>query len=597
MATILQRPIFTLFILCFILSLGLSILGYLNPLHSPMGHDYLPNAISFFVVGLGIASYFFGANQRLDQPLSLKFGMSTMTWQMLAIVLLIQPMLHYIRYPDALVFPVLCLVWVIGASIITSNITSEPEQKRQFLAILAPFVYVMAGTTFIIQLMQVLGYQITWHGWPVTRNNALPDRMDGNFGQANHTSYALLLGMLFAIYQLHTTREKIHQVGLLILLMALSIGIALTKSRAVLIMLVAGNLVYFFGQQLPLPQKVRNSLGIIGFFAFSYWLGGAMLSLVSPEKVSVAGAVARIGSDSQRASLLHRGWLIFQESPIVGVGWNNFAFNGLKYVDTLDSFTFSDNAHMFAVQLGSELGILGLLCLLPVAWVLIKSIHFHHSRESALALAFVVASVIYACFEYPLWYFRYLLLFGVFLALIDQKNYQFPAIPRYVCQLIATFFVSLALISVYYSYTYLDKGYLTYNLGTSVSGGANTSVKVATDKPLFGFKNYAERERAVATNADLYNLNYKLGLFDRVLIAESSPYNLFSYATLLSYAGKTDQALIMYKSACRIQESHDNCEEVAGTLEDMARIDKKTFENAYESYMNWFKARKVYKDQ
>lgn len=583
---------FTFPTLCFILSLGLSIVGYLNPLHSPMGHDYLPNAVSFFLVGLGIASYFF-----TQKNTSLKFSISTISWALLAMLLLIQPYLHYIRYPDALLFPILCLVMVVFASIATSNIAQTIEQKRQFFALLAPFVYVMAGATFGIQIMQVLGYQITWHGWPVTRNNALPDRMDGNFGQANHTSYALLFGILFATYQLHFSRKKAIQAGLLLLIMALSIGIALTKSRAVLIMLVAGTLVYFFGQTLSLVQKFRNSVGIIGFFALSYAIGGAMLSLISPEKVSVAGAVGRIGSDNQRMSLLHRGWLIFQESPIIGAGWNNFAYNGLKYVDTLDSFTFSDNSHMFALQIASELGIIGLLCLLPVAWLLLKSVHFEHSSESALALAFVVASVIYACFEYPLWYFRYLLLFGVCLALIEQKVYHLPRFPIAFSRAVGAVFAVLAVTSVYYSYTYLSRGYLTYSLGASVSGGANTSVLPTTEKPLYGFTNYAERERAVATNADVYNLNYKLGLFDRVLIAESSPYNLFSYATMLSYAGKDDEALTMYKSACRIQESHHNCEEIAGTLEDFARQDKKTFQNEYDSYMNWYKNRDVHKSE
>lgn len=570
----------------FILCIGMSILGYIIPVHSPYGHDFLTNALSFALIAIGCALWVFKQKPQF-------FSISILTWLSLAVVILMQPTLNHIRYPDALIFPVLCLFLVALASTIASNI----QDKTQFLNVLSGFVYVTLIITFAIQVMQVFDYQITWHNWPVTRLAAIDGRMDGNFGQTNHTAYAFVLGICFALYQIHNKPWDIQKFALLGLFGLFVVGIALTKSRANVIMAVAAILVFYFSQAEVLSIKIKKTVAMLVLFFGCYVGGGLALAQLAPYEVSVFGAVSRInegGFYDQRLSLVHRAWLIFQDSPVVGAGWTNYIYAGIPHAEELKWFTFSNDAHMVIFQIASELGILGLLCLLPLILVLFRALHFKHSTISAMALAFVVASILYSFSEYPLWYFRYLVVFAIFIALIEQKQYRFPKLTSSIPRTIAAVCVILASLSVYYSYNYLNSGYLfyQYNLDTKKIG-ADGKVHDNYEIPIFGFTNYGEMNLSSVISVDQSMLSEKLGLFDRILIMDFSQYNVFSYGRLLVYDNQSDKALTMFKTSCLLTSKNVKCENATLALYNLAMEDPDNFVNIYNEYVTWLKSQKI----
>ena len=585
--------------------IGLSILGYLNPLHSPIGHDFLVNVISFIVIGLSIGMVLLNNAHRIRLQ---EFSISVYTWIALTILLCMQPMISVIRYADALIFPVGALILVAIASVLTTNVLNTRMAKRQFINQISVWLYVMLVLNFIVQVMQTLNYNITIGGFPVTRLAALADRMDGNFGQANHTAYAYIFGIGCIIYQMDTYRlatDKLNGVKssqyqpyyqwLRVILLALfAVAISLTKSRAVFLMLVAVVGVYFFSQ-ISRKGTIKKSLiasgSILGVFAISYLVGGMLLAHLAPDKVDATGGMGRLvssGVDSQRMALTHKAIMIIKDYPLTGIGWRNFTVGAIPHVDEMTYVTFSDNSHMVFTQIASELGIVGLLCLIPVLWLLLRSVHTRHSPESAMALAFVIATCIYACFEYPLWYFRFLVVFAIFLAMIEQKNYTFKTENPKLSAILGSVAIVLTFISGYYLYQYWTHKYLFWYAHPMLQ--AENAKK---NKAVFGFLNYADMDLATKIEISPDKLPQKLALFDRVIVDESSVFNLVSYGQLLSFDGKYAKALDTFKTACRLQENKENCDNIGKVLKDSAKSYPKNFQTNYEAYEAWLKAKNL----
>ncbi len=585
--------------------IGLSILGYLNPLHSPIGHDFLVNVISFIVIGLSIGMVLLNNAHRIRLQ---EFSISVYTWIALTILLCMQPMISVIRYADALIFPVGALILVAIASVLTTNVLNTRMAKRQFINQISVWLYVMLVLNFIVQVMQTLNYNITIGGFPVTRLAALADRMDGNFGQANHTAYAYIFGIGCIIYQMDTYRlatDKLNGVKssqyqpyyqwLRVILLALfAVAISLTKSRAVFLMLVAAVGVYFFSQ-ISRKGTIKKSLiasgSILGVFAISYLVGGMLLAHLAPDKVDATGGMGRLvssGVDSQRMALTHKAIMIIKDYPLTGIGWRNFTVGAIPHVDEMTYVTFSDNSHMVFTQIASELGIVGLLCLIPVLWLLLRSVHTRHSPESAMALAFVIATCIYACFEYPLWYFRFLVVFAIFLAMIEQKNYTFKTENPKLSAILGSVAIVLTFISGYYLYQYWTHKYLFWYTHPMLQ-----AENAKNNKAVFGFLNYADMDLATKIEISPDKLPQKLALFDRVIVDESSVFNLVSYGQLLSFDGKYAKALDTFKTACRLQENKENCDNIGKVLKDSTKSYPKNFQTNYEAYQAWLKAKNL----
>ena len=370
---------------------GISIINYLNPFHTQFGYDFFVNSFSFLIIALGLGYYFYLSRIKY-------YSLSIFTWLALSVLIIIQPILNYIKYPDGLIFPSICLILISLMSIASINITN----KKSFLNRLSYFIYIMALTTFCIQLMQIMDMQISYHGWAITLLKSLPDRMDGNFAQANHTGYAFILAICFVLYQFQECHYKKTKILFLGLLIVFSIGISLTKSRAALLMALSS--IFLFNLLQPKTKKYRfiNICLYMSTFIIAYFGGGFLLGILTSEKINALAGVSRIHSQgmfNSRLSMSYRALRIFMDNSLTGVGWNNFSYASIPYAEYLNSYELSINAHMFLMQIASELGVVGLLCLVPATLVILKSLHLRHSPESALSLTFVLASIIYSSLE------------------------------------------------------------------------------------------------------------------------------------------------------------------------------------------------------
>ncbi|ELA07981.1 hypothetical protein MOMA_05456 [Moraxella macacae 0408225] len=592
----------------FAIAVGVAILGYLLPYHSPLGRDFLVNDFSFITVAFGTAVALFTQNHWRGVHLS------AWTWLGFITILLGQLVFLPIAHPDALIFPIICLVLVIFSSSIAYQFTD----KALLLNIVFGFAIVMALTTFIIQIMQIYDYTVFWQNWVIVRNNALPNRLDGNFGQANHAGYGFVLGLCALIYQLHQSFMQDHmqqklanyllcyRIGLVILFALFCAGLAFTQSRAGMLMMIGMIAVYFFVQPMRWRTKFALTATAWLFFALYYlmasWLGNHLLN------AGGLGALGRMaGGQGNRPALNERALMMFGDNPLFGVGWNNYMKASVDYAQFFKWPEIADHSHNFITMILAEMGVVGLLCCLPIAWILLKAVHFRHSAQSAIALAFVLASLLYASVEYPLWYFRYLVIFAIFMTLIETRDSFFvkkafavkttltvkKALQiKHIALLRLSGATSFAMVlaGIFYAYQYLNLGYLNYSRFTTHKNHQFRDDQIDyNNKPLFGFSAYNQRLLAMQVPLNANHLATKKQIFANVLTNDTSQFNLLAYAQLLALENKPNEAMKYIQASCVMVKDISFCDNVDSDLAKLAKKNPQVFANLYQNFVAWRK--------
>ncbi len=577
--------------------LGLAVLCYLLPWHSPLGRDFLVNAIPFIFICLGIAGFVWWQAIR-------QVSLSAITWVLLAALLMLQPLILKIAYPDALIFPCFCLIVVALTTLSASNITDKAGLlNRLFLA-----SFIMAIVTFAIQVMQIFSYQITLGGWVIARGTPNGMRFDANFGQANHAAYGFVLALCGVIYQLHQlfTQDtsvsglpkvavgqyrQYYRFSLMLMFVVFTVGLALTQSRAGLVMMVAAITVYFLAQPLVWRRKLSLAGFGIALFLLYYVVTSWIAGLAAGN--SSLGAVSRMaGGEGNRKAMSERAMMMFHDHPMWGVGWNNYMLASVDYAQHFKWPEIADHSHNFITMILAEMGVVGALCFLPIVWVLIKAIHFRHSSESAIALAFVVASLLYASVEYPLWYFRYLAVFAIFLALIEQK-YLKLTLPKRANQAIAGSMAILIGSAIFYAQTFIRLNYLDYGAFTTHKNHLTQDSQVDYHTRTFGFGAYDGRLVAMKVPVNNYNVDQKLEVFNDVITSDSSQFNLLAKAQLLAYKGDKKTALEQIEAACIMVPDVTDCDNVNTDLGKLADSNPAVFGDLYTQFVQWRKANPV----
>lgn len=575
--------------------LGIAILGYLLPWHSPLGRDFLVNAFSFGFVCLGIAGFVWWQTIR-------QISLSVLTWLLLAGLLCIQPLLLNIAYPDALIFPIVCLIVVGSVGSVASNI----DNKAKLLNWLFLSAFIVGILTFAVQVMQMFNYQIAWKGWIIARGTPNGMRFDANFGQANHTAYGFVLALCGVVYHLHQSfNQKVgvnnpnlpafatnhyrqyYRFGLMLMFVLFTVGLALTQSRAGLLMMVLVMGVYFISQPLAWGKKTALSVFGIAMFLLYYtatsWLAGVISGTAN------LGAVSRMaGGQGNRPALNERAMMMFSDHPIWGVGWNNYMSASVDYAQHFKWPEIADHSHNFVTMILAEMGVVGALCFLPIIWLLVKAVHFRHSAESAIALAFVVASILYASVEYPLWYFRYLAVFAVFLALVEQRYIRLT-LPTFLSKTIAVMMALLVGACGFYSQTYLQRNYLDYNAFITHKNHLTQDSQIDYRPKIFGFGPYEGRLLAMKVPVNNHDVDKKLEIFNDVITADSSQFNLLAKAQLLMYKGDKAEALKQIQAACIMVRDVSDCDNVDTDLEKLADSNPAVFGDLYTEFVQWRK--------
>jgi len=545
-------------ILLFFLSLSF-LYGVLSYQHyNPSSHDFYINSIVFSLCSFGLFIYFFKKN--------IKIYVNSLVWVFLGLIFLVQPLINKIIYVDGLVFPIAETFLVLMLSIAISNI----ENKESFVKKLSVILFVTAILLFLTQISHVLKIM------PIIEIMRLPlqkQRFSGNLFQPNQTAFIFVVGVISVLYFFNYFKK--YNIVKCLLVLTLSIGVALTVSRSGLIILVCSVLIFNLYSNYYENKKIYYLKDL----AFS--ISGLLLGFFLYNKYSISeNAIERIGRsiDDPRLSLMHQSWLIITEHPITGIGWKNFASGGFQHFDQMEWISLSDHSHFIFGQLLSEFGLLGLSLILVFFYIFIKNLLCISNLKEAYLCSVLLVFIAYSCFEYPLWYLRYLFIFSIFFSLFDKSGRFLYKIEKgYLLSIIA---LSLTFSSIYYAYQYNKLAYINDVVFDSKYSLRERTEKLTEMRSVFGFSYFNDLLLYQTMEVDGFLLQDQILIGERLVNYIPMNQYLIKQGTLLAFDNQNEKSLYYFKASCHY-DFGQNCGNTKEYLKAFAKQYPEYFNNIY----------------
>ncbi|MFZ3019578.1 MAG: Wzy polymerase domain-containing protein [Gallionella sp.] len=250
----------------------------------------------------------------------------------------------------------------------------------------------------------------------------------GNLAQRNHFANYIALGLI--------SLGLLHQLGLkgryaVLLPLPLLLAMTLSGSRSTWLYLLSMTVLAAWWGWRDAAQRplLRYSLLLLAGF-------GAMHLLVQLPFMAGAGSsidtVQRLfGEDatgSIRLYLWRESWLMFSQSPWLGVGFGQFAWHHLQLLPVLQPGNIHglyNNAHNLVFQLAAETGIAGLLVLFAALAMWLNGLR-RAPLDAAHWWGYAVLGVlaIHSLLEYPLWYTYFVAVAAILLGALDETRYR-----------------------------------------------------------------------------------------------------------------------------------------------------------------------------
>ncbi len=512
-------------------------------------------------------------------------GAISLSWIYLFFIILIQPLLNKIIYVDNLIFP---LGSILLAFIITTQVNSIKD-KNTFTFCIVIFLIIGGLLHSFTQFSQLLNLQ-SFYG-KLVMPIAQGERPVGNVAQPNQATYIYALAISALAYLNYLIIDKknhkyyvLQQTIIYIFIAIMMLAIGISGSRGGIILGFVSLILLWIITHLALRIKIfyiciYSVIGVISFLLGNELLGKYSQYFTAVEKITQGVAPFRWYQ-------LQQAWMLFSEKPLIGVGFGNYAYEVNQRAFYLPWFTYADHSHMLISQIASELGVLGLLILIPLAYVIYKNIGFNYSPTVALPIAAVAITLLYSFSEYPLWYFIYFIMFATFLGLIDIKlKFTFKS-----SSIIIIIITLMLIASVYY--------YIQYNrylnsvdklLNTRESSLVDEDKVLKDIKPVFGFMPYYDIIIYSMVPTDQQNLNAKIILGYRVIRQYPTSQIQEQQAILLLQVGKPKEALELIKTVCLFDFAKD-CNDLDRKIYMMTYSQKVNFESLYVPFRKWREA-------
>lgn len=560
--------------------------GVLTPYRVLPLPSLFANAWAAFVLGLGLVLWY------VREPLRRPQGVSW-TWLLLLAVVVLQPVLHRIDYPDSLVFPV-------GALLLCALLSQALQQASssavsRFESCLAWAFVVASLCTLLLQWLQ-FSFPTAMLPWFVMY---LPDGMQpfGNLAQRNQAAFVHALG-LAALVSLHTTRPAGRWIQWMVAAGMVS-GVALSGSRlGVILALVA----FATWRAVATPDddaitsrrhrwrdrflRLARSIFlyvliyVVSLWVIDHWPGKARFDTVLDRLVNV--------SNLSRVALQQQAFQMFAEHFWVGAGWGSFSAEGLRRVQLSWMPLFADHSHFFITQIAAELGALGLLALVPASYFGVAAYRSGNWRQRPFVWLTLVLMIIYSCSEYPLWHGYFLFVFVAFLSVATgtaDDAMEAPGIGnrhRYLALLAVALVIAGTLQT---SVRYLELHWLGQKVFTGKEISAEVKKEIAAKANSPGFSAITELYTFVIVGISTDDLDRKLELGARVVSRFVDATLLEKQALLLLLNHEDDKAFATYQAACRFYRN--KCDGLIENLDRVAGVHGDQFQAASTRLKRW----------
>lgn len=256
----------------------------------------------------------------------------------------------------------------------------------------------------------------------------------GNLAQPNHFANYIALGLisLGLLFQQHKLKSRY----VILLAMPLLFVMTLSGSRSswLYMLLMVGLAWWSARRDATMRPLLRYSmLLVVGFGLMHLIVQMSFMSGADNGTTTVQRMLAYNGGGdtggSIRLYLWHEAWLMFMQSPLLGVGFGQFAWHHFQLLPLLHPSNISglyNNAHNLVFQLAAEAGIAGLLALFVSLGVWFYGLRrVLPSAANWWGYSALGVLAIHSLLEYPLWYTYFLAVAAFLLGAFDETKYRF----------------------------------------------------------------------------------------------------------------------------------------------------------------------------
>lgn len=507
---------------------------------------------------------------------ALELSVTCLTWIFLAFLILIQPFINTIVYPDSLIFPVIYCVELAFVSIIIKQIISNEKYGRIFLCNNIAFFLLFGGLlTKLIMWLQLFSIHLPFVA-ELGGNKPI-----GNIKQPNQTAFVLCLAIVASLY-LYKTISWYKKINFIILFV-FSIGVALTASRGGFLIMLGIPFLYAIivdnTKKIKLIQWGLISLILIFGYIVGTFLFNNLVNSGNENALVRTFNAEGLASNNERILEQKLAFSLFTSSPFTGYGWGNSLKGAFDYALQDNWFILAHHSHVFITQIGAELGLFGILIFIPLVWILYRNFTFKMDAAQLFPVMLVAVTLIYSMSEFPLWYLRFSLIFVVSLSLIDPSSIKIE-VPYNA--LIAVICLGASFSSVYYY-----KKYLIYNYYTELAYSDQLDTKqISKLDDVFGFLNYKEQLIYYSLPMDNHLLDQKILLGNRVISAFPTFVFIEKQATYYALNGEKNKSLELYKKSC-VMDYGRNCFIIKENLLVNFKNNPSYFGEIYKEFAKW----------
>ena len=339
-------------------------------------------------------------------------------------LLLLQFVLGKIAYPEQVLLALLYLLWATFL-ILLGNILRREIGLAAISTALAWCLVAGGILSAMVALLQ--HYQIHTFVDPliaVKTSNAVY----GNLAQPNHFADYTCLGLASLLFLYASGRLNWAVAAALGVLMLFVLALSSSRSAWLfLFALLALSAWWYRRNQKNAALLIASVLLIPGFVLMQWvaqlpWFAAPLPAITSMQRLF------DLASGSIRLELWREAWFIFLQSPLLGVGWDQFAWQHFEFGVLFKSSGLSgmyNNAHNIVMQLLAETGLVGALVVVGgvVIWL-------HGLRRMAFdiylwwLLGLLVIIGIHSMLEFPLWYSHFLGIAALLLGLGETRFFR-----------------------------------------------------------------------------------------------------------------------------------------------------------------------------
>lgn len=186
--------------------------------------------------------------------------------------------------------------------------------------------------------------------------------------------------------------------------------------------------------------------------------------------------------------------------------------------------------------------------------------------------------IVYSCFEYPLWYFRYLMIFSIFFSLFDKTSKSYYRIDKGYLISIVSFLLSV--FSIYYIYQYNKVAYVNDIVFSETQKDSSKFNAISSMDSVFGFTYYKDLFLYQTISIDGFLLDDSIVIGERLVNYVPLPEYLMKQGALMGLDGQQIKSYNYFKAACYYQSGR-KCQVAEQYLNSLAKQYPEYFQVIY----------------